>query len=346
VTIDARLSGTNADGRQWVGSPILDAAGYVGLIPESIDQILAVGGSFKSTSVTNFIQEPGAAINVSGGYVAYQGGMMSTTRLLGADGRIYAIGSADPAIAYVGVLGGFTVDHPRWNVTEIFNDSLLSRAHFQPGYISGASAGSIGVTALTPILDGDLVANIVAGDRQRALAGSSGLAASDVMPSGASLNIVFANPNPATSSSSGAPNRYNVVLEPQADAGADPYGLISGGFSFATASTWTPVLAKGNGPFPVFSDILSAAGFGSISIKGANQLSMPADATLSVLACPTGLSCGGIILDNVTTIDGTLNAPSGKISLTGFTYASAVPQLPPTPALVIGPDAVLNVAGL
>ncbi|MBA1914684.1 hypothetical protein HLX87_26400, partial [Escherichia coli] len=44
VTIDLRLSGTRADGFQWVGSPILTAAGYAGLIPQSIDQILTRGG--------------------------------------------------------------------------------------------------------------------------------------------------------------------------------------------------------------------------------------------------------------------------------------------------------------
>ena len=45
VTIDARLSGTRADGLAWVGSPLLDAAGFVGTIPETIDQILTMAAS-------------------------------------------------------------------------------------------------------------------------------------------------------------------------------------------------------------------------------------------------------------------------------------------------------------
>ncbi|MFX9348018.1 hypothetical protein ABTO05_21110, partial [Acinetobacter baumannii] len=84
--------------------PLLNAAGYVGLIPQSIDQILTAGGSF-STSGKNVVQQPGATINVSAGYVQYTGGLISTTRLLGADGRVYDIGRADPTIAYVGVGG-------------------------------------------------------------------------------------------------------------------------------------------------------------------------------------------------------------------------------------------------
>src|SRR5262249_37413554 len=213
VTIDARKSGTRADGLQWVGSPLPDAAGYVGLVPQSIDQILTQGGRF-TTSGANVIQQPGSIINLSGGFVSYAGGFISTTRLLGSDGHLYDIGSANPAISYVGLAGQFTVDHPRWGITETYGDPLLSSSYCEPGYIAGASAGAIGVTAQTPILDGDIVADIVVGERQRALAGSSNLAPSDQMPAGASLSVTFASGQ-----------AYDVSLESQADAGPDPYGL-------------------------------------------------------------------------------------------------------------------------
>ncbi|MBV8510594.1 MAG: filamentous hemagglutinin N-terminal domain-containing protein, partial [Xanthobacteraceae bacterium] len=330
VTIDARLSGTRADGFHWVGSPILDAAGYVGLIPESIDQLFTVGGTI-TTSAGNVVQRPGAVINVSGGYVQYLGGTINTTRLIGADGRIYNIGDADPNVAYLGLLTGFTVDHPRWNgninLSEVYVDPLMSHGYYEPGYTAGMNAGSISVTAMAPILAGDIVANIVVGDRQRAMAGSSNLAASDQMPTGASLNIAFAS-GPL----------YTVVLEPQADAGPDPYGLS--GLSFANASTWKPALA--NGAFPIFSDILSAASFSAISIQGANLLNMPAGAALVVRPG------GSITLDGVATIDGLLGAPAGKISLTGFTWGNGAngPGVPPMPALVVGSDAMLDVHGL
>jgi filamentous hemagglutinin family protein len=334
VTVDVRRSGTRPDGFQWIGSPILDAAGFAGLVPESIDQLLTAGGSF-TTFAKNFIQQPGAAINVSGGYVQYLGGFVNTTRLMGSDGRWYDIGSANPNIAYIGIAGGFTVQHMIQgqvdpSLTETWTGPGYSGGHNEPGYIAGANAGAISVMAAAPILAGEIVADVVAGDRQRAMAAQSlsTLAPSDQMPTGASLSITFANPGSGT---------YNAVLEPQADAASDPYGLSS--FSFASASTWSPVLAKG--VFPVFSDLLSNPQPGSISIKGANQLSMPADAALSVLPG------GSITLDGVATLDGALNAPAGKISLTGFTYVNAGgPGAPPTPALIIGPDAVLNVRGL
>jgi filamentous hemagglutinin family protein len=326
VSIDARLSGTRADGFRWVGSPLLDAAGFVGNIPQSIDQILTAGGSF-TTSAKNVVQMPGSTINVSAGYVQYTGGMISTTRLLGSDGRIYDIGSANPNLSYT-VLSGFTVDHAHWGVTEIYASLLGGGTHYESGYIAGANGGAINVTATAPVLDGDVVATVVAGSRQRALAGSSNVAAADKMPNGASLNVNL---------TAGGGTAYDVALEARADAGADPYGLA--GLSFANASTWTPTLA--NGLFPIFSDVLSSVSFGSISITGAHTLSMSTDAVLSVRPG------GSITLDNVATIDGTLSAPSGSISLTGFTYPIRNrPQTPPVAALVIGSHAVLDVHGL
>ncbi|MBR0871346.1 filamentous hemagglutinin family protein [Bradyrhizobium tropiciagri] len=321
VTIDAR-----------VGSPILNVSGYTGLIPQSIDQLLTAGGSFTTTAL-NVVQKPGAVINVSAGYVQYTGGVITTSRVVGADGRTYDIGSANPNIAYLAVGGGFTVLHKINGVvddrlTEVYLNPLRrGGGHYEPGYVAGANAGNVTVSAVNPIIS-DIIGNLVAGDRQRALAGSSNLAPADKMPTGASLNINFANPPRGA-------NLNNVVLLPQADAGADPYGL--GGLSFANASTWTPVLS--NGVFPIFTDVLSKASLGAIAIKGAQQLDMASNAVLSVRPG------GSITLDGVGTIDGTLSAPAGKISLTGFTYASGTPQRPSTPAVVIGSTAVIDVRG-
>ncbi|WP_315833198.1 filamentous haemagglutinin family protein [Bradyrhizobium prioriisuperbiae] len=324
VTIDLRLSGTRADGFRWVGSPLLTAAGYAGLVPQGISQILTRGGTL-TTSAINVIQQPGSVINVSAGYVQYSGGVINTTRLLGADGRVYDIGSANPNITYVGIANGFTVLHNRNGtldptLTEVYLSPFGKGGHYEQGYVSGANGGAINITATAPILAGEIVADLIAGRRQRA-----GL---DAMPTGASLNLTFTGV--------GGPSLYNVVLGPQADTGPDPYGLS--GFSFANASTWSPTLT--NGLFPVFSDLLSHASFNAISIKGAHQLDMATDAVLSVRPG------GSITLDGVATIDGTLSAPGGKISLTGFTYPLNQPQRPPTAALVIGSHAVLDVHGL
>ena len=252
---------------------------------------------------------------------------------------MYDIGSADPTVAYVGIAGQFTVDHPHWGVTEIYTSPLFAGGHYEPSYIAGVSAGSVNISALSPILAGTLVGDIVTGRRQQALAeggGSATQASLDQLPAGASLNVTFHD---------NSLNPYNVVLEPQADAGPDPYGLS--GFSLANASAWVPALT--GSVFPIFSDSLTAAGLGSINIGvGAggtagpqNTLSMAADAVLTVRPG------GSVTLNNVTAIDGTINAPSGSIVITGVNYGGQATASSPTVTdLVIGPSAVLNVRGL
>jgi filamentous hemagglutinin family protein len=329
VTVDARLSGTRADGFQWVGSPLLDAAGYTGTIPKTIDEILATGGSFtvqgsgSGSGVANFIQQSGAVINVSGGSIDYAGGVVKTTQLLGADGRIYDIGSASPAISYVGIAGQYSADRASWGAPDIYTSMLFDQGYAQPGYVSGTNAGAINISAKAPILEGSVIAATVSGRRQ--------LDGTDGRPLGAALSISFDNTTH---------NPYNVILEPLAAAGADPYGLNS--FSFGSPG-WSPALA-GN-VFPLFTDSLSSSNFGSISITGSHQLSMASNATLSVQPG------GSVTLGNVTTIDGTINAPGGSITIEGYSYpkdgtGTPLTSGPPVPALVIGPDAVLNVRGL
>ncbi len=328
VTIDTRLSGTRSDGLAWIGSPIVDASGYAKLIPKSIEEVLTVGGSV-SVSGTNFIQKPGSIVDLSGGYVTYTGSAVSTTRLVGADGRFYDIGSADYQIRYVGVTAGsgFTVDHGRWGVTETYVNPLLSRAPYEPSYIAGASAGSLSI-ASAPILAGTTLGETVTGLRQRANAQGGGTAVQTSLaqlPAGASLTITSAN---ALVSS--------YLLESSADAGEDPYGLSS----YSYGSSW-----RAPSVMPVLTDRLSETGFASITIQGSgtNQPTVNM-ATGAVLQVAPG---GSVTLANVESIDGSIIAPAGKITLSGHVYVSG--DLTPTsipPDLVIGAHALLDVHGL
>ncbi len=319
VTIDTRLSGTRSDGVTWVGSPVVDATGYANLIPESIYQVLTAGGSI-STNGVNFIQQPGSVVNVSGGYVSYTGGTINTTKLLGSDGRRYDIGSASPFISYVGLASGFTIDQAHWGIVETWNNGLGGNGgYYDPGYLAGASAGAISIAA-TPILDGTIIGDTVTGDRQLADAkggGTTPQTSLTQLPMAASLSI-----------SSGA----NFLLETSAQAGNDPYGL--------STYTFGGGLPGVSGPLPLLTDKLSDVGFGSISIKGSDgAVNMAAG---SVLTVAPG---GSVTLQGVATIDGTINAPSGKITLSGYVYSqpNGLTNLPP---VTIGPEAVLNVSGI
>lgn len=326
VTIDTRLSGTRSDGVAWIGSPIVDASGYAKLIPKSIEEVLTVGGSV-SVSGTNFIQKPGSIVDLSGGYVTYTGSAVSTSRLVGADGRFYDIGSADYRIRYVGATtgSGFTVDHGRWGVTETYVNPLLSRAPYEPSYIAGASAGSLSI-ASAPILAGTTLGETVTGLRQRANAQGGGTAVQTSLaqlPAGASLTIT----------SNGLVSSY--LLESSADAGEDPYGLSS----YSYGSSW-----RAPSVMPVLTDRLTETSFASVTIQGSGTTQPTVNmATGAVLQVAPG---GSVTLTNVESIDGSIIAPAGKITLSGHVYDSNLGPKLNTPDLVIGSHALLDVHGL
>ena len=334
VTIDLALSGTRADGETWVGSPLFasSGAGYIGDIPQSINQLLTRGGSLNVTAGSDIVTAPNSLINVSGGWIQYGGGKVTTTQLLGADGRIYSIGSANPFIAYAGIAGQFTVDHAHWGVSEIYASGLLTGSYYQPSYIDGVSAGSVSLSAINPVLEGSIVGNIVVGTRQVQLSqlatGTGGAQLTpDQLPTGAALTISLSSVLTGS-----AAITDDVVLSSTA-----PDVL---GSNFTLASTLSLPSAPGSAGVLTYSTAsLSASKLGSITIKGAYQLSMDSGASLSVLPG------GSITLTGVSSIDGTLTAHAGSIAITGNTPQAGA-GAPPTPVVLIGPDALLDVSGL
>ena len=211
VTIDLSQSGTRSDGETWVGSPLFAAtgAGDLANLPLTIDQLLTKGGSLNISpsafpeignaqtpvAVQDVVQAPGAIINVSGGFTQFTGAKVATTELVTANGEIVNIANADPFISYAGIAGQFVVDHPHWGptVTETFGAPLISASasHFEPGFIAGASAGNIALSAVNPVLEGTLVANIIIGPNQALAAtpATGGTQTINQLPSGASLTL-------------------------------------------------------------------------------------------------------------------------------------------------------------
>ncbi len=343
VTIDLSLTGTRADGLTWVGSPLFasSGAGYLSNITQKIDQLLTKGGSLSIGAATgtaagltgafmDALTASGSVINVSGGWIQYTGGTVSTTRLVGSDGRRYDIGSANPFIANQ-IADGFVVDHAHWNVTEVYNNALGGKGYFKPGYIDGVSAGGLSVSAINPILEGDIVGDIVTGLHQLQLSqtgtGTNGAQATpDQLPSGASLTI-----NLKASDSNSNPNA--VVLAATAP------DILGSGFTLGSTLS-LPDTVDGLPTITYSANALSAMGLGSITISGASDLSMKQGASLSVL------SGGSIKLGGATTIDGTLIAHAGGISITGVVPGSATTQPVNDAPLTVGPDALIDVSGL
>lgn len=148
LQIDVREKGVTEDGRAWVGSPLLNAAGYADQVLRTIDQMLIDGGTVNLTG-REVIAREGSSLNLDGGYVHYLGGMVATRRLVGMDGRLYDLAGADPGIAYRGLAGDQVLDHQRWGVQERFSSPLSAYGRrFESDYLHGGDAGKLNIRLL------------------------------------------------------------------------------------------------------------------------------------------------------------------------------------------------------
>ncbi len=94
VSVDIRQQGV-FNGFQWIGSPLFNASGYVGLIQRDVGQLTTAGGTVKLSAGGSVVLQSGSKIDVSGGYIDYQGGIVQTTRVL-SGGILMDISQATP----------------------------------------------------------------------------------------------------------------------------------------------------------------------------------------------------------------------------------------------------------
>lgn len=317
IVVDSTQSGTRADGLDWVGSPVLNAAGYVENVPRTIDQLMLKGGSINLVA-DEVITRTGSQLRLDGGYLSYLPGWITTPNLLGADGRIYNIASADPNMDYVGFAGQFNDNHARWGVSDVYANPLLSgMVRYDNGFIQGADAGTltIGSTAVQggAVLDGDLSAQAYRGRNQV----SQGIA-----PTGGTLSIISRD---VFAPGGSLPVNYDIV-----DA-TTPIEAINPSFDDTTP------LGDPNAPgapdsnrFLLPAEMIERGGFSKfkISVTG----------TIDDEASHLKLQPGGEV-DFTSTgikVDGLLQVTGGTINFT---------EIGPE-GIVIGADAKLDASGL
>jgi filamentous hemagglutinin family protein len=159
VTVDVRADG-------GAGTPIANVASAIAAVGRGIAQRTETGGTATFLSEGDIVFSPGASINVSGGATTYLGGNVQTTQLVGANGRIYDIGSANPLLTYTGLINPtLTQTYDKWGVQEVVATPGLS--HYEATYVQGAAAGSVQFAAPALALDGSLQANASYGPLQR-----------------------------------------------------------------------------------------------------------------------------------------------------------------------------------
>jgi filamentous hemagglutinin family protein len=196
VAVDARESGTREDGTSWQGTPLADVSGQISLVQRDVAERNSTGGSVTLSARGEVQIAEGATIDMSGGAIQYRDGYIATTQLVGADGRIYDIGSADPDRRYTGVVSAYEHTDARWGVTETYA-GFETTGSFVAGYVEGKDAGTLQVSAPRARIDGDILGEVAIGRYQReaatALADQQVFRAYDELPLGAKL-IVGAEP--------------------------------------------------------------------------------------------------------------------------------------------------------
>lgn len=160
-------------------SNILDLSGYRGLVARTVSEKAAVGGDLFISSAGSVVQRQGATLDASGGGYRYSGGLVGTTRLLGADGKVYDIANAPQALRYTQLLDNYQSTDARWGQTTNHSNPLGLVRTYQPGYVEGKAGGLVNISAQAGVvLDGTLKGGVTVGARQAANA-----------PKGATLRI-------------------------------------------------------------------------------------------------------------------------------------------------------------
>ncbi|WP_175904123.1 filamentous haemagglutinin family protein [Burkholderia seminalis] len=338
LVFDSTLTGTRSDGVSWVGSPILNLSGYVNLIPRTVDQLLTNGGSI-TLSGNEVMTATGSSMNLNGGYVHVDGGIVNTTRLVDANGAIVPIDKASPYDTYVGIAGQFTESHPRWGVTKSWYNPLQTAGTYQGDYIVGGNAGTLDIYGRqSTVLDGDISAQAFGGAKQMQgnslpSGGTFNLGA-DPKLDGAALVHLTSNNNEVASGTAGL-----VVLQDKAPQLAD----IAPGFSIDTpldqtalqalpatdprnvlTTTVVPVATLNNGGFANLNVTEDKAGGKGVVVPQGTQLNLQPGGSITINSPVAGTDVN---------VAGRLSVPSGVISITSGGN------------VIVGPQGVISAAG-
>ncbi len=340
LLIDVRRTGVY-NGRTWVGTPLGDAAGFVGLIQRTVGELTTAGGTVTMSAGNSVLMQAGSTVDVSGGWVNYAGGMVQTTRVL-SGGQILDISQATPDRIYDGIYTGkFTTASAKWGVSETFNNPLaLTGARFEPGYLQGARGGTIAITAPSMALDGSLFGQTAAGPRQQQAA----------VPTPSTLALSFQGQDTSNTNF-----LTNPPVIPPRIVFASGRGATAVSFAVDAAGTPAELAAGRQAEVLLSPDLFDERGFGFLTVNNTDgDIAVPSGVKLQTPA-------GGSITLAAANVDiqGELIAPGGALNFTTYdispfrieqlaaTPNSLTPAVDPTRgSFRLGSGAVLSTAGL
>ena len=164
-------AGTNgyATDRWYTAGGLLEVSGYLNTSGHGIGEWAAQGCTvgFGGGEV---VTQAGSRINIAGGSLDVQTGMVKQTWLKGADGAMYKLSTAPGDNLYTGLYRGYESTHARWgaNTTETHANALIGpRERLENGYTVGRDAGRLIVSTGAAVLEGDIDTSVFQGERQQ-----------------------------------------------------------------------------------------------------------------------------------------------------------------------------------
>lgn len=363
VSIDIRKHGewdpTLNEGKgayKWIGTPLGDMSGYVGLVQRSVGQLTTEGGSVAMNAGGAVVIQKGASVDVSGGFTTYNAGEVRTTRILD-DGRIIDISNATPDRKYDGIYTGLTTKtDPKWGTIDSKPGSV-AESFSEAGYTEGAAGGSLAITATSMALDGALRGQVVAGERQRA-----------ALPAAGALALSFKSQY-LTQTTFGTDVYSHEVFAPKVIFQPRPKQVAAGAFGLDAAGYAAALPEARRDELQLPTTLFGAEGFGSLRIvNGGGDISVPWEGPATALegeAPPEpglhGEPGGALSFEAANiTIEASVSAPGGNLEFKVYNYSPIAQALrkgpeqnplPPAPAtgrgaFVLGAKAYLDTAGL
>lgn len=306
VFTDGPMAGVSWGGAagEWIGTPLGDVSAWIGNSKTNLAELSTIGGNITLKSAGSIITRQGSLLDVSGGSFRYQDGMVRSTKLLGADGRIYDISSATPDRVYVGFAGGFTRTHSNWGKSDSWS-TPWSASHFERGFTEGRDAGAIQFYATEGVaLEGGYWGGVIVGERQSA-SGKTAKAGS----------LTFG----------GDGDEDRLWLLGKLVISKDPTQLPTN-FTATTSlpSSWYSGAPGNQDSFRLRttyldSDVLADAGLGKIELYVSNNVTLEKGTTLELTPGSTfSIKANSTVAYSQDfKIDGVIHAPGGSVNLLG-----------------------------
>lgn len=147
-------TGGYAGERWYAAGGLLEVGGYLDNQGHSIGEWAAQGGTVLLGG-REVITHGGSRINLAGGSLDVQSGVIRQSWVRGVDGQVYRLDDAPAEMLFDGLYSGHEVKQERWGITETFRDPIVFAAQrVDNGYTVGRDAGRLIISAPTAVLDG------------------------------------------------------------------------------------------------------------------------------------------------------------------------------------------------